>query len=121
MRAILLWVFTGIFLLFAAWQYNDPDPLRWAAMYGYTAVCFGLTALGKQQNWLFIAGLVISGIWMATLLPDFIDWVKMGAPTITGTMKAESPHVELTREFLGLLICCAGYGSLLWLGRKKAS
>jgi hypothetical protein len=52
------------------------------------------------------------------LLPDFINWVKMGAPTITGSMKAESPFVELTREFLGLVICFAGLSFLLWQGYR---
>lgn len=119
MRSIVLWLMTGIFLLFAAWQYNDPDPIRWAAMYGYTALCFALAALGKQNKWMLFAGLAVSVIWVALLLPHFIDWIKMGAPTITGTMKAESPHVEYTREFLGLLICSLGFGALLWLNRKK--
>ena len=36
---------------------------------------------------------------------DFlVDWVKKGMPSITGSMKAESPHVEYLREFLGLFI-----------------
>ena len=47
---------------------------------------------------------------MGMLLPDFIDWIQNGAESITQSMKAEKPHIELTREFLGLLICALALG-----------
>ena len=111
---ILPWTLVIIFLLFAAVQYNDPDPIQWMLLYGGVAVHFALAALGRLYRpavWLW---LVAALIWAAFLLPDFIDWLQMGAPSIVQTMKAETPWVELAREFLGLLIAATGCGWLLW-------
>lgn len=108
-----------LFVLFAVVQLNDPDPWGWFAMYLYVAALFGFAAFGKAHNYAFLAGLAVILIWAATLVPDFITWFKMGMPTITGSMKAESPHVELTREFLGLLIAGTAIGWLYISHRKR--
>ena len=107
-----------LFALFAAVQLNDPDPWGWVALYGFVAVVSAFAAFGRYHPYLLYLGLGIVLIWMATLFPDFINWVKMGMPTITGSMKAESPHVELTREFLGLLLCALALG-WHWRGAKE--
>lgn len=111
-------VLSVLFVLFAVVQLNDPDPWAWVALYTYVALLFGLAAAGRDRRYATIGGLAIIVIWMATLLPDFINWVNLGMPTITGSMKAESPHVELTREFLGLLIAGIAVGWLFISGRK---
>ena len=108
-----------LFVLFAAVQYNDPDPWGWAALYLLVAVACGMAAFGKFNKFVVILGLGVSIIWMLTLLPDFIHWVQMGMPTIVATMKAEAPHVELTREFLGLLVCTLVFGWQLYRLRKR--
>ncbi len=111
---ILHWSLALLFLLFAAVQYNDPDPIQWMLLYGGVAVHFALAArnrLYRPAVWLW---LVTALIWAATLLPDFINWIHLGEPSIVATMQAETPWVELTREFLGLLIAAAGCGWLLW-------
>jgi len=107
-----------LFVLFAYWQLNDPDPLRWIAMYGFVAVTAAWNFFQRPPRWWPWLGLAAAGVWLLTLVPDFISWVQMGAPTITGQMKAESPHVELTREFLGLAICG---GALFYYTRQKAT
>ena len=38
------------------------------------------------------------------MLPGLIDWVLTGMPSIVSSMKATEPHIEVVREFLGLLI-----------------
>jgi hypothetical protein len=94
-----------LFLLFAIVQYNDPDPWLWMLLYGFVAGILLFAAFGKREKWLAIAGFVVCTIWLLTLLPDFINWIQMGMPTITASMKTEEPHIEYTREFLGLGIC----------------
>ncbi len=106
---------TLLFALFAAVQFNDPDPWGWALMYGFVAAVCGFAAFGRFHAYALYLGLGIALIWMATLLPGFVNWIKMGMPTITGSMKAESPHVELTREFLGLALCILVLG---WQWRR---
>lgn len=101
-----------VFLLFAYWQLNDPDWPFWVAMYGSVSVIAAWWAFGRPPRLLVYAALIVSVLWMGSLVPDLIDWINDGAPTIAGQMKAESPHIELTREFFGLLICSltlAGY------------
>jgi hypothetical protein len=92
-------------VLFAYWQLNDPDTVRWIAMYLSVATVAGMAAFGSVWRPLIYVALGAAVIWLATLIPDFVHWVRMGMPTITGSMKAEAPHIELTREFLGLAIC----------------
>jgi hypothetical protein len=100
-----------LFALFAIVQLNDPDPWAWTAMYGLVAVVSALAAFGIYRLWVIVAGMVICVVWMATLLPDFIHWIQMGAPNIAAEMKATEPYIELTREFLGLFIAGA---ALAW-------
>ncbi|MDX1665668.1 MAG: transmembrane 220 family protein [Saprospiraceae bacterium] len=96
---------TALFALFALFQLNDPDPWGWVALYGYTALVTGMAAFGKYVKWLLIPGVLVTILWLAALFPAVIDWISRGMPSITGSMKAETPHIELTREFLGVLVC----------------
>jgi Transmembrane family 220, helix len=113
------WALAVMFLLFAAVQYNDPDPIQWAALYLQAMTVCILAALGKNNIYLIYIGLVISLLWAASISPDFFTWLKEGTPTIAGTMKAENPHVELVREFLGLLIAGVTFGWQAWEMRKN--
>ncbi len=113
-------ILTALFALFAFFQFNDADPWGWVAMYGFVAAVSAFAAFGRYNLYIIYLGLAAVLIWMATLLPDFINWINMGMPTITGSMKAEQPHIELTREFLGLLTCGLALGWHWWKGRAKA-
>lgn len=108
-----------IFLLFAAVQYNDPDPFRWMMVYGDVSVVYILAIFGKYNRpivWLGIAAIVI---WMGLLLPDFWNWVKIGSPNIAGQMKAETPYIEFTREFFGLMLAGLALAWQQFYFRKK--
>ncbi len=107
---ILQYTLGLLFFVFAAVQYNDPDPLGWILIYAYVGVILILGGMNRPRKYMTLAGLAAALIWMATLIPDFIHWIQMGMPTIVGTMKAEAPHIELTREFLGLLVCVIALG-----------
>ena len=93
-----------IFFGFAILQFNDPDPLGWILLY----LCVAATAifyLFKQYFILLpVSGLFVCVLGILFLSPDFFTWVKEGMPTITASMKAENPHIELVREFLGFII-----------------
>ncbi|MEO1517884.1 MAG: transmembrane 220 family protein [Bacteroidota bacterium] len=96
-----------LFLLFAVVQYNDPDPWMWIGMYTFVAIVSGFAAAGRYSKAVLIAGIVICIAGLGILLPDFVSWIQQGMPTIVDSMKAEAPHIELTREFLGLGILLA--------------
>ncbi len=93
-----------LFILFAAVQINDPDPWLWIALYAYIAVMAALGHFNVKTKPFLLGGMLICFIWLATLFPDFIRWIKMGMPSIIDQMKAEEIHIELVREFLGLLL-----------------
>ncbi len=106
-----------LFILFAYFQLNDPDWPIWTAMYASVAVVAGWRAVSRPPRVLVYAAFAVAVIWMATLLPDLIVWINEGMPTIAGHMQAESPHIELTREFFGLLIISLTLGGYAWTGR----
>lgn len=113
MRKTTNWILAVLFAVFAIVQYNDPDPLPWILLYGGVAVHFALAARGRLYRpavWLWLAAALV---WAALLAPDFVNWIRMGEPSIVSSMKAETPWVELTREFLGLCLAAAGCGWLL--------
>ena len=107
-----------LFALFALVQINDVDPLRWIIIYGSIAVLYAFAAFGHFRRYAILGFGAILLIEFIRLMPEFINWINMGSPTITGKMKAESPHVEYTREFLGLLICLLGIGFLYYQSVK---
>lgn len=99
-------------------QYNDPDPVRWMAIYGAAAVACGLYAAGRRQ-WLVPAiVLVIAVIWAATLAPDALGKVRFGELFEAFEMKDE--RVEIGREFGGLAIIAAWMLVLLLASLRKA-
>ena len=100
-------VLAALFLLFAYFQINDPDPYLWMLLYFYMAAICLFAAYGKTNRYIIWAGILGCSIWFILLLPEFINWINMGMPNIAGQMKAEEPHIEFTREFLGLGICLA--------------
>ena len=102
---ILNLALAAIFVLFAAVQYNDPDPIHWMALYLFVAGVCGFAAFGKYNKYVLWAGMAVCAVWLALTAHDFIDWIKMGEPSIVSEMKATEPHIELTREFLGVAIC----------------
>ena len=98
-------VLAVLFVLFAAVQYNDPDPLHWAALYLFVAGVCGFAAFGRYNKYVLWAGIVVCLVWLAFTTHDFVEWIRAGSPSIVSEMKANEPHIELTREFLGVGIC----------------
>lgn len=106
---IFNYCFVLIFILFAAVQYNDPDPYVWVPIYMLPAVLCFLAAkkrpVYKPAYW---TGFVVLGIYAVYKMFDengLIDWIRYHhAANIAETMKAEQPWIEETREFFGLVI-----------------
>jgi len=79
-----------------------------------------MAAFGIYRMWAIIVGMLICVVWMGTLVPEFINWIEMGMPTITGQMKATEPQIELTREFLGLFLAGTALVFHFFRGRKES-
>ncbi|TAL49609.1 MAG: hypothetical protein EPN92_02685 [Chitinophagaceae bacterium] len=101
-------IFCVIFILFAALQYNDPDPYVWIPIYMYSAVLCWLAFREKYYPKAYIAGIIIYCVYAIGLFfwkNGVWDWMtKHNAEGIATTMKAEKPWIEETREFFGLVI-----------------
>ena len=118
-------IFTIVFVLSAALQYNDPDPYLWVPVYLYGAyLCY--QAIHKKYNpVLYIIGLVIYVGYALYLFFDkqgVLNWVnEHNAESITQSMKATKPWIEETREFGGLLILIVVLLiNMLWLRAKTS-
>lgn len=101
-------IFTILFVVFAALQYNDPDPYIWIPIYLVSAwVCFQ-TYKGNLDT--FSHGIIIasSAVYALKLFFDrngVISWFKdHDAENLVQTMKATKPWIEETREFGGLML-----------------
>ncbi|MFZ9660956.1 MAG: transmembrane 220 family protein [Chitinophagaceae bacterium] len=105
---ILNWFFSVMFVLFAALQYNDPDPYIWVPLYLYAAFLCMQAAKNRFYPKAFLVGMFIYIIYAAFLFFDsdgVISWAKNhDAENLVHTMKAEKPWIEETREFGGLII-----------------
>jgi len=112
-------ILTVVFAVFAAVQYNDPDPLPWMLLYGIVAVHFGMATYQRANRIAIWITLLAAVVWAAALAPEFIGWLRMGAPTIVGSMKAEAPWIEYTREFLGLALAALACVFLLRTSKSK--
>lgn len=101
--------FCVVFILFAAVQYNDPDPYLWIPIYLYPALLCYLNIMQKPISTMaYWAGFLVFGAYAIYKMFDtngIIDWIQFhNASNIASTMKAEKPWIEESREFFGLLI-----------------
>ena len=112
---ILLMIATGfmllLFLFSVAVQWNDPDPIRWMAIYGAAAVGCILNLLGRNYAWYYGIVCVAGLIWAALLANKVIGKVRFGE--LFEEFEMKDHRVEVAREFGGLLIVAFWMGLLL--------
>ena len=100
-----LWRFAdGLFLLLFAFsvvvQVNDPDPLRWIAIYGAAAIA---CLVGGQLHWLVPVAIgLVALVWAGTIAPGVIGRVRFLEMFQEFEMKSRG--VEESREMYGLLL-----------------
>lgn len=116
-------IFFILFLLFAALQYNDPDPYIWIPIYVYAA---SLCILAYQNKWFpkaYLYGMIIYAAYAVYLFftkDGVLDWVfEHNAESLVHSMKAEKPWIEDSREFGGLLILIIVLFILYRYSKKK--
>ena len=113
----------AVFTLSAYWQLNDPDPAQWVAVYGMVAYVAVRHFFGGLRPVVAALPALAIFVWWCGYVPDFFAWVQDGMPSITNSMQAESPYIELTREFLGLTLAwvtLAVYTYLAYRNQRSA-
>ncbi len=104
-----------VFVLFAAIQLNDPDPLLWVTLYLIVAAFALLTQLAPKPflKPTITAYQVMLLVYALFYIPSFVEFLTQPDKIeLVGQMKAESPWIEGTRELFGLLIAVAALGFL---------
>lgn len=101
-------IFCILFVISAVLQYNDPDPWLWMPIYLYGAALCWLAFREKfypRACLLGIGAYMLYGLYKLFEKDGAWDWLtKHGAENIAAAMKAETPWIEDTREFFGLII-----------------
>jgi len=108
-----------LFAFAAALQFNDPDPIRWIAI--YTAACV-VSLVMYIKRWVVpvvpLAVLVIASVWAMA--------IAFGGPAASeyehmfDAWEMKSPSVEEAREASGLLIVAVWMIVLLVRARRAA-
>lgn len=109
-------VMAALFVFAAAVQYNDPDPLRWMAIYLASAAACVLALLRRRPRWLPVVVGLAALAWAATLSPHVLGRVGMGEMVQAWEMK--DVRVEEGREMYGLLIVAGWMAVLALAGRR---
>lgn len=94
---------TIIFILFASFQYNDPDAVTWVILYSYVAVMSALAIFKRYSLPLLIPGIVIFAIYFIYLVPSIFEWIASGE-NLMNRMSETQPFIEQSREAGGLLL-----------------
>jgi len=117
-------VFALLFVIFAALQYNDPDPWLWMPVYLYGALLCWLGFKGKYYPFLLWPGLGVYTVYAVYLFlgrDGVWAWLTEHRPEdIAATMQADKPWIEASREFLGLMILdIALLANVVWFARMN--
>ena len=116
--------FCFTFIVFAALQYNDPDPYLWMPIYLYTATLCFLAIRNKFYPKAYVAGIIVYACYAVYKVFDangLLDWIDLHhAENLAETMKAQKPWIEESREYFGLVILiCVLLINLLYARKKR--
>ncbi len=95
-------LFGLLFFFGALVQYNDPDPLRWMAIYLLAAVACLLAVLRKLKWWFAALIALVALGWAATLAPSVFPNVR--AAEMVAAWEMKNSRIEEGREMYGLLM-----------------
>lgn len=99
MRKTLAIIFGVLFILFAAVQYNDPDPEVWIPIYGIAALACFMAYAGLGKWWFF--GILAAMFVVAAIY----QWPPVFEGFLFSEVGMRSMNIEMAREAGGLAIC----------------
>lgn len=121
MKKVLYLIPAILFMLFAYFQWNDPDSIPWIIIYlvvsglfwfGFFGKSSARAALGVGGILLIGMGLYVGGAWEFLTNEDGIAFSQ--------GMQNDYPYIEQAREFGGLTIAFLSVLGL-WLAWRKKS
>jgi len=99
-------VLAFMFVIFAALQYNDPDPYLWIPVYGAMVLVCVMAMFNSYSKPLIIALLAAYCLFSIYYFPGVNEWLHQDdrSQLFSNIAKMEHPFIEESREFLGLMI-----------------
>jgi hypothetical protein len=113
MKKISAIFWTLLFIIFAVYQTNDPDPIVWILIYGAAALLSLLVILDKSSRPVLLIALIAFLAGAAMHWPDTFEGILLKED---GSF---TPAIEEARESLGLLIAGLAMGWHLFVTRAK--
>lgn len=113
LQKILGAFFGVIFLLFAVFQYNDPDAVLWITTYLIAAALSVAAGFGKVSNVVLAVACILYAVGVIYWWPEQFEGV--GDSMRDAKTGALLVNVEKGRESLGLAICSVAMLSFLLL------
>lgn len=116
--SIVNWVMTGLFVVAATVQLNDPDPAVWIAMYlGAAAAC---VVFGRiDRAWVAAAGVfAVAAVWGGVLFSRVLGIIEPSDLLLK--MNEKGGAVEVGREAGGLALVAVWMVVLLIAHRRTA-
>lgn len=93
-------IFGLVFMLFAYFQFNDPDSTVWIFTYSAAALACYMSVNNLWPSWVFY------GLAAGYLVAAVLQWPPQFEGIFFGEAQMRSINIEEARESLGLLICC---------------
>lgn len=115
-------ILSALFVLFAYFQLNDPDPGLWIVIYLVLAALYGFAAAGKYNKIVLGVCMAAMGIGMLYLTPSLWEFfTNEDGIGLAQTMNNDFPYIEEARECGGLFIGLFALG-YLWreAGKNQA-
>lgn len=98
----LSYLMAALFATCVVLQYNDPDPVRWMAIYGAGAIVSALMPAKKPFAGLGILVGLVCAAWSLYLV--HATWGLIAVSDLTNKMSEKGGAVEAGREAAGLAI-----------------
>lgn len=100
-------ILASLFFLFAVLQINDSpdDIIFWVLIYLLVSSISAFAAFNRYNMGVIVLGIGVVVYQLFRMFPALASWLNSGMPSIYGSMKPSTPHVELVREFFGLFVC----------------
>lgn len=91
-----------LFFLCMAVQFNDPDPLRWMALYGLAGLSCCLSHFGRLPRFIALALALLSFAWAGLLSVRVLG--KVSPSDLFASFEMAGLAVEEAREMIGLVL-----------------
>lgn len=98
----ICWTLATLFCVCVGLQVNDPDPVRWMAIYGVAAVVCGVLPAHRMLAFVALAVALAAGTWATYLASHVANQLELS--DLWMKMSEKGGAVEVGREAGGLAL-----------------